>query len=101
MDTKEFIAKFDNKERFTEEELRKIVWDGIDGDEYNFIKTEEGKDLRWERPMTEIFQVNDRYFAIPWMKGLTEYQENFYNYQPYEVRPVEKAIIITEYVAVE
>lgn len=100
MNTKEFITKFDNNERFTEKELSDIAYHGMDGDDYNFIKTEEGKDLRWERPMTEIFQVNDRYFAIPWMKGLTEYQEDFFDNQPYEVKPIKKMIEVTEWKAI-
>lgn len=98
MNTKEFITKFDNKEGFTEDELEKIIYEGIE--EYEFIKTARGEDHRWQREMTEIFRIGDRYFAIDWMKGLTEYQDDAFDSQPYEVKPVEKTVIVTEYVAV-
>ena len=31
---------------------------------------------RWTQYMETIFEVNGRFFAICWSRGLTEYQEN-------------------------
>lgn len=100
MNTEQFISKYDNSlDEFTEDELRSIPWEGIEGAE--FIETKEGEDHRWQREMTEFFKIGDRYFAIPWMAGLTEYQENEFYEQPYEVKPTEKIIKVIEWEVVE
>ena len=53
---------------------------------------------RWTEDMTTIFKVLGRFFAIDWQRGLTEFQENFYNEQPYEVIKKEKVVTVTELV---
>jgi hypothetical protein len=99
MDAKEFITKFDNKEGFTEDELKGIAYYGMNGIDNSWEK--EGASYRWERAITTIIQIGNRYFAIPWMRGLTECQEDSFYDKPYEVKPVKKTIVVTEYVAVE
>lgn len=98
MNANEFITKFDNKEDFTEEELKKIVFYGMNGIDNSWEK--EGGDHRWHREMTTIIQIGDRYFSFDWMKGLTEYQQDYFYDQPYEVKPVEKTVVVTEWVEV-
>ena len=34
---------------------------------------------RWTRHITSICKVFDRYFAVEWEEGLTEYQENLFD----------------------
>ena len=43
--------------------------------------------------MEDIIKIKDKYYAIPWWRGLTEMQENSYwNSHPYEVIPKQKTI---------
>lgn len=89
-------AKIINGENLTEQEIKELVWD------YE-IEREEGEHGRWTRSMMSIVKLCNKYFAVNWENGLTEYQENgFYN-QPYEVvkHTYEKTITVTEWVAVE
>lgn len=89
MEDKEFITRFDNKEKFSEKEIRSLVW------EMDTVEEIEGEDRRWSRTIQTIFKADDRYFSIYWEKGLTEMQENEYYYQPEEVKLVEETKTIT------
>lgn len=84
------------KENLDEDELSELV------DEYSVV-TEKGDTLRWTQLMTTIVKLMDKHFAIPWQKGLTEYQENVYLDQPYEVEEecYPKTIIVHEWRRVE
>lgn len=86
------INKIDNKETLTEREISDLV------SEYSIYR-ETGDDNRWTRDMFTVCQVNDRFFGISWRQGLTEYQENSFSEQPYEVykHEYEKTITITEW----
>ena len=90
------VAKILNEEKLTEQEIKELVWD------YE-IEREEGDHGRWTRSVTSIIKLCDKYFALDWEQGLTEYQENEYYNQPYEVvqRTYEKTITVTEWVSVE
>jgi hypothetical protein len=87
------VDKIDKKEKLTERELQRLV-------DYE-IEREEGEDRRWTRSISSIIKINGRTFCINWDKGLTEYQDNVYDEQPYEVKQhrYEKKIIVTEWVA--
>lgn len=87
----DFLAKYDSGYRFLEDELRQLVW------ETHVVDRDSGEDGRWSRPMTNVFEVGDRYFEIMWEKGLTEYQDNIYHSQPREVIPSIKTIEIKEW----
>lgn len=78
-------------------EIEQLIYD------YRHIHVDEisGDDLRWVKPMTSIIKIRDKYFAIDWFKGLTEYQENEIDDQPYEVKKVEKMVPVTEWVPVK
>lgn len=91
MSNKEFLIKYDNGEEFTEEELSDLRWEFVE------VDTQYGENHRWNRPVTTIFRVKDRLFALDWWEGLTEGQENEFYDQPYEVKEVKKIIEITEY----
>ena len=87
----EFLTRYDNGEKFTEEELSDLRWEFVE------VDTQYGENHRWNRPATTIFRVEDRLFALDWWQGLTEMQENEFYDQPYEVKEVKKMIEITKY----
>ena len=86
-----FLKKFDNKEKFTEEELRELIFGGYE------VDLIVGENLRWNRYVTSIIEINDRFFAIEWSQGLTELQLNEFDEQPYEVKMIEKQIIVKDW----
>lgn len=73
---------------FTERQLQELVY------EHEF-DTIQGEGRRWQRGMKTIVKVEDKCFQIDWEQGLTEYQEDSFYTQPYEVERVEKEITET------
>ena len=90
---KYYLNKIDNHEELNEQELECLVCD------YE-IEAEEGEDHRWQREITSIIQLDDRFFSISWMRALTEMQNNDYWEQPIEVKPITytKTIEVKEWV---
>ena len=89
-------AKILAGEELTSDEVEDMFW------EYPDIYEEEGEHCRWLYPLYKVFQIGERYFQLEAMMGLTEMQDNEYEPQvAVEVRPQEKVITITEWVAVE
>lgn len=58
----------------------------------------EGDIGRWDQAITTIIKLDNEFWAIDWQRGLTEYQENCFGDQPRQVRPVEKTIVVREWV---
>ena len=86
-----FLNKISNHEQLDNEDIYELLWD------YK-IETIEGESHRWQREITTIVKLGDRYFAIPWKRGLTERQEDdIENSYPYEVEPYEETIIVTKW----
>ena len=87
------VQKIENDEKLTESEIEECIWD------YPRIELIEGDSGRWTQYMESIIELCGRTFCFPWEKGLTEYQENGFYYQPYEVEKheYEKTITITEW----
>lgn len=73
----ELLRKIDNHEDLYSSDY----WEMIDN--YS-IYSDEGEDGRWTRFMYNLVKLGDRYFEINWQKGLTEMQENDWDY-PIEV----------------
>lgn len=103
MTANEFLIKYDNKEEFTEDELHDIFWGDLDIDKENKIycsqvDEEIGEHNRWNYDKTHILKFqgeNDlppRYFSITAWLGNTEMQENYYESQPVEVKPIEVVV---------
>lgn len=88
------IAKIENKEDLTDKELRTLVT------EYD-VETTYGENRRWNRSVTTIIQIKDRFFSIDWQEGLTELQEDYFDSQPVEVirHTYEKVITVVEWIA--
>lgn len=87
------VNKIDAGEKLSEIELRKIVY------ECNEISKDYGENRRWTRSVQSIVELCNRYFCIQWEEGLTEYQDNSFYEQPYEVKRHDytKTIIVTEW----
>lgn len=75
----EIYKKLQNKEMLSEEEIESLVWDSEQ------VYEEAGKDHRWQKEMFTVVKVENKFYGICWMKGLTECQENEYYEQPFEV----------------
>lgn len=84
------INKIDNKEKLTEKEIRRIIWD------YEFER-EEGSSGRWTQSMETRVKLMNRFFSVHWEKGLTECQSNEYPEQLIEIHKVEYDKLIPEH----
>jgi len=97
MEIEEFESKLKNK-TFTEEELQELIQDYLftnQGDkiEYEIIDTIYDDELnRWSRNVQTIIKYKNKYYSILWEEGLTEYQDNGFYEQPYEVIKKTKVI---------
>lgn len=97
MEIEEFESKLKNK-TFTEEELQELVQDYLftnQGDriEYEIMDTIYDDELnRWSRNVQTIIKYKNKYYSILWEEGLTEYQDNGFYEQPYEVIKKTKVI---------
>ena len=92
MTEKEFLERYDSGGEFTETEVRELIYEG------NFVDEIEGNDHRWDREVTTIIEVDGRYFAIDWRRGLTECQENWFDNQPREVTKTTRMVEVTEWI---
>ena len=88
------VEKIEKGEKLTEEELKTLVF------ECNEVFKKKGENRRWSRRVESIIELCGRYFAVVWDEGLTEYQDNEFYDQPYEVeeKTYEKTITVTEWV---
>lgn len=97
MTVNEFLTKYDNKETFNEDELKDLYWGDIeieDGMEWEEIDEEIEDKRRWSQFIYKYVMIGGRYFCLTADIGLTEYQDNEYNYQPQEVKRTKKAVIV-------
>ena len=97
MTIKEFLDRYDNKELFTESELEDLWWgDLLDVEIVVVGKEEYAEPDRWNTSVSKVIQVEDRYFMIYQYRANTEYQHTEYDWQPDEVYPIEKTVIVWE-----
>ena len=92
-----FIEAYDSKHDFTKTELKDIILYHSYGKEDLKLVSEDYSEVlnRWTRPVTTIFEVNGRYFAFNWEQGLTEYQEDYFPFNPVEVVKKEETRLVT------
>ena len=88
------LDKITKGEKLTETELQELVWD------YEIEKI-YGEDHRWTKEVCSIIELCGKHFAIDWMKGLTEMQDNEFHEQPYPVRQIERIVVTKEWVSIE
>lgn len=98
MTNKEFLDRYDTKDKFSENELKMMAW-GEYPTESELIEEDAGDEGRWYRCINTVFKVDNRYFSLIWERGLTECQDNEYMYQPTEVKlhEYERTIIVREW----
>lgn len=84
----EIYKKLQNQEKLSEEEIESLVWDSEQ------VYEEEGDDHRWQREMFTVVKVENKFYGICWMRGLTECQENEYYEQPFEVACENKTEVV-------
>lgn len=74
---------------------------------FEVVHVRQGEDRRWSRTNLVVVHAasSGKHYAYDYEQGLTEYQDvdafNDGEPQPYEVRPVEKTVTITNYVKVD
>ena len=90
----DIIEKLKNGEELSEKEIKKMVYEG------NFVDEIEGDDYRWQRDVQTIIDIDGQLYAVDWLMGLTECQENDFFNQPYKVKCVEKVIRTKSYEAI-
>lgn len=76
----ELLDKIQKGVSLTEDEIKELVLYG----DY-VVEENSGSRGRWSESMFTVVQLKDKYFGINWEKGLTEYQENTFYEQPFEV----------------
>lgn len=76
---KVLLDKITNKLVLSEDELCDLI-------EYFEVDRIYGDNDDWTRPVRTIVELGDKYFEVDWEEGLTEYQENTYMNQPFEVK---------------
>lgn len=88
-----------NGEKLTKTERKYCVW----GEVGEYVDEIEGDDHRWNREIQTIFKIDKQYYAIDWMRGLTEMQENEYWDDPYKVERKEEIVTktVVKYVPME
>ena len=74
-----FLEAFDSGYKFSEADLAELVSE-CSCEEFSYGKS------RWVEHKVTIINFENRLFAINWSEGLTELQENEYQYQPIEVK---------------
>lgn len=96
MTVKEFIARYDNKEEFSEKELENLFWEDmeLEPDDNCAWRVDEisYEPDRWSYLREVFHKLNGRYFCFSAYLGNTEYQENEFSIQPQEVEPVEVTV---------
>lgn len=89
---KELYEKIISGTELTEAERKEFLWD--------FGEEVEDKDIDvgdWITLVCSVRKFNDKYFAMNWARGNTECQENEFYYDPKEVFPMERAIVVTDW----
>lgn len=80
-------SKIVSGEALTERELSRLL---------RFeIEREDGDELRWTKFVYSIIELKDKFFQLSWQCGLTEYQEDIFDSQPFEVKRHEYEKVIT------
>lgn len=95
---KKYVDMIDDGESFEENETREFLWEcGQQVDEI------DGYPHRWDQEIKTVIQIEDRFFAVDWRRGLTECQENSFYDPPYEVTLTEtqKTITVREWNPIE
>lgn len=91
------LEKLKSKTILTEEEIYHLVRE--DYNEVSIKEEETGEHERWSESVGLILEtIEGEFYSIWYQRGLTEYQEDYYEAQIAEhVRPVKKMIEVVEW----
>ena len=92
MTKKELEEKIYNGETLSESELEDAIFN------LDVIDVEYGDNREWDRHVSTIIKIKDKLFCINWSQGLTEYQDNHFYEQPFEVEEKTETIVRKYYV---
>lgn len=87
MEEKDFYEAIVNKKDLSERELRDLL-------DYE-VDRSYGDNRRWTRGVSSILKLCEHLFELDWDEGLTEYQDDVFFDQPYEVVKEEKQVMTT------
>lgn len=97
---------YDDVKKLTKEDVIQMKLEDLDGDpldeeeiEYminnlTLLYEEKGDIGRWNQPVTTVVDLNGQAYAIEWLQGLTERQEDQYDSEPYKVKLEVKEIVV-------
>ena len=98
--SKPIMEKFLNGEKLTEKDRANLAWGDVVDEGYEYVDQIDGSSGRWLQSMKTVFKYNGEYWAIDWLSGLTECQENEYLNGPYRVEPKERVVTVVDWVRV-
>lgn len=98
--SKPVMEKFLNGEKLTEKDRANLAWGDFVDEGYKYVDQIDGSSGRWLQSMKTVFKYNGEYWAIDWLAGLTECQENEYLNDPYRVEPKERVVTVVDWVRV-
>ena len=79
-----FFYLLENNIPFDREDLQEFI-------DYGHYLTKRAEYCdNWTRHIITICEIKDRYYAVEWDAGLTDYGEDYFDDQPYEVFPEEE-----------
>lgn len=90
--------------KLDEFELKQLAYEMLDdADAYLYEPVDEidGEETRWHRVVQTIFKIQGDLWAISWLRGLTECQEDEFWDQPYKVVRKTRTIAQTYYEAID
>lgn len=88
----ELKQKIQNGDELTSEEVRKLIYSDTHIDD---VELDSG---RWTEYLQMIYEINGKYYAVYWERGLTECQDNeFYSQVAEEVIPIDEVVTIRKW----
>lgn len=97
MTTVEFLDWYDNDYPFSEDQLRNLYWgEFIDDENVKEVDSFTGEHHRWTHEESKVYKIQNRYFEFYARIANTEYQDDEFDIEPTEVKPVEKVVICWE-----
>ena len=89
------LDKISKNEDLTKEELKTLVF------EYEYERKESPDVYKNIRTVETIVNLKGKFFCIKWNEDLGDWGEHQFNYQPYEVKKVEKVVKVSEWLSIE
>ena len=89
-DYEKAVLNLKSEKNLSEKEIKILL------NESQEVYEEEGENRRWNQAITTVIEIDGKCYAIDWLRGLTESQENEYWNQPYEVKLVKEEVTVVK-----